>query len=207
MGDVKAEGSVYKRCSCRDDRGGKLGARCLRLRRSGGAWSPTHGRWGYLLYPVFVLILRRGEAVGLRDTDLDLESGIALIAQQITTCGRATITKKVEADAGARTLALDHTTVPVLGATTRGAPGGGWPAARRGRTPGWFSCNPAGQPWHRDTVRDRFDRLVAASGLPPIRHARPAPLRRDLPQAGGADLKDIEPRRPPWQGAASHRCS
>jgi hypothetical protein len=38
-----AEGSIYKRCSCRDERGGNLGIRCPRLSRPGGAWSPTHG--------------------------------------------------------------------------------------------------------------------------------------------------------------------
>jgi integrase len=85
-------------------------------------WSPEQaGRFldyaeahDLVLYPMFVLILRRGEAVGLRDADVDLESGTAVIAQQITTCGHATITKKVKTDAGERTLALDYTTLAVL---------------------------------------------------------------------------------------------
>jgi hypothetical protein len=56
MENVMEQGSVYKRCSRRDEHGGKLGTRCLRLRRPGGAWSPTHGRgatsWNYPSRPM-----------------------------------------------------------------------------------------------------------------------------------------------------------
>src|SRR5947209_4817715 len=44
-----AEGSVFKYCSCRETDGRKLLGRCPKLRRPGGGWSPTHGRWGYQL--------------------------------------------------------------------------------------------------------------------------------------------------------------
>ncbi len=44
-----------------------------------------------VLYPMFALILyrglRRGEAVGLRDLDVDLDTGVFIIRQQITTIG------------------------------------------------------------------------------------------------------------------------
>jgi hypothetical protein len=44
------DGSVYKRCTCNDPATGRrLGNRCPRLRRAGGAWHPTHGTWGYQL--------------------------------------------------------------------------------------------------------------------------------------------------------------
>jgi hypothetical protein len=42
------EGSVYKRCTCKDADGRRLGARCPKLRR-GGSWNPHHGSWGYQL--------------------------------------------------------------------------------------------------------------------------------------------------------------
>lgn len=41
------KGSVFKQCSCRDDHGARLGARCPRLHRPGGSWHPTHGWWSY----------------------------------------------------------------------------------------------------------------------------------------------------------------
>ncbi|MFG1802448.1 tyrosine-type recombinase/integrase [Micromonospora carbonacea] len=44
-----ADGSVFKRCACRDNDGRKLGNRCPQLRRTGGSWHPTHGRWAYQL--------------------------------------------------------------------------------------------------------------------------------------------------------------
>jgi hypothetical protein len=44
-----AEGSVFKRCACRDEQGHRLHNRCPKLRRPGGAWNPTHGWWAYQL--------------------------------------------------------------------------------------------------------------------------------------------------------------
>ena len=44
-----AEGSIFKRCTCRDETGRRFGPNCPQLHRAGGAWSPTHGRWGYQL--------------------------------------------------------------------------------------------------------------------------------------------------------------
>ncbi|MGH3657900.1 MAG: site-specific integrase, partial [Micromonosporaceae bacterium] len=43
------DGSIYKRCTCKDADGRRLGAKCPKLRRTGGAWHPTHGSWGYQL--------------------------------------------------------------------------------------------------------------------------------------------------------------
>jgi site-specific recombinase XerD len=43
-----SEGSVYKRCTCKDATGRRLGGTCPKLRRAGG-WNPHHGAWGYQL--------------------------------------------------------------------------------------------------------------------------------------------------------------
>ena len=44
------EGSVYKRCYCKDpDTGRRLGGTCPKLRRAAGTWSPNHGTWAYQL--------------------------------------------------------------------------------------------------------------------------------------------------------------
>jgi len=43
-----SEGSVYKRCTCTDGTGKRLGANCPKLRRAGG-FNPHHGVWGYQL--------------------------------------------------------------------------------------------------------------------------------------------------------------
>jgi hypothetical protein len=45
-----ADGTTFKRCSCRDPGTGKrLGAKCGKLRRPNGAWSSEHGAWYYQL--------------------------------------------------------------------------------------------------------------------------------------------------------------
>lgn len=44
-----AEGSTYKKCSCRGGDGKRLGAKCPKLRRANGAWSASHGTWYYQL--------------------------------------------------------------------------------------------------------------------------------------------------------------
>ncbi len=45
-----ADGSVYKRCGCRDPRTRKpLGNTCPKLRRSNRSWNPEHGQWAYQL--------------------------------------------------------------------------------------------------------------------------------------------------------------
>jgi hypothetical protein len=44
---TKATGNTYKQCGCRDRGGKRLGQQCPKLRRPGGTWSATHGRWYY----------------------------------------------------------------------------------------------------------------------------------------------------------------
>ncbi|MFV2179925.1 tyrosine-type recombinase/integrase [Actinomadura sp. LOL_016] len=40
-------GTTYKACGCRTLEGRLLRGKCPKLRRKGGAWSPTHGSWYY----------------------------------------------------------------------------------------------------------------------------------------------------------------
>jgi integrase len=148
-----------------------------------------------MLYPMFVLIahrgLRRGEAVGLRDADIDLDTGGAVISQQIAVLGYTPIVKKVKSDAGERTISLDAVSLAALRDYRarrdrwQKVCGPAWPNT------GLFFVQPDGQPWHPETVSERFDRLVADAGLPPIRlhdlrHGAATYLKAD-----GADMKDI----------------
>lgn len=40
-------GTIFKRCSCRDQGGRRLGNSCPKLRRKNGAWRSDHGTWAY----------------------------------------------------------------------------------------------------------------------------------------------------------------
>jgi integrase len=148
------------------------------------------------LYPLFALILhralRRGEACGLRDHDVDLGEAYLTVVQQITTVGYQPVVRKVKSDAGDRIIPLGPTTVATLTEylemRRRWQEVGGdtWPNS------GLFFVRPDGQPWHPQTVSDRFDYLIAASGLPPVRlhdlrHCAATYLRH-----GGADMKEIQ---------------
>src|SRR4051812_41083641 len=45
-----AEGSIFKRCGCRDPRTDKpYGTHCPQLRRPNRSWNPQHGQWAYQL--------------------------------------------------------------------------------------------------------------------------------------------------------------
>jgi integrase len=160
-----------------------------------------------VLYAMYVLILhralRRGEACGLRDEDVDLGTddtnpdegdGVAslTIVQQITEVGYRPIIKEVKSEAGDRVVPLGPLTVAVLRAYLvmrerwRQVCGDDWPDT------GLFFVRPDGQAWHPQTVTDRFDHLIAKSGLPPVRlhdlrHCAATYLRH-----GGADMKEVQ---------------
>lgn len=69
--DNSGEGSVFKRCSCKDPgTGRRLNAACPKLYRSGGGWHPHHGSWGYQL--------ELPQRPGLRRRQLRRTSGFAL---------------------------------------------------------------------------------------------------------------------------------
>jgi integrase len=95
-------------------------------------------------------------------------------------------------DAGDRIIPIGPTTVATLTEYLemrqrwQQVSGDTWP-----RT-GFFFVRPDGQPWHPQIVSDRFDYLVRASGLPPVRlhdlrHCAATYLRH-----GGADMKEIQ---------------
>lgn len=113
--------------------------------------------------------LRRGEALGLRWSDIDLDRGAVSVSQSVTTVGSRVVVSAPKSDRSRRRLALDADTVGVLVAHRE--------AHRRdraligskpGRTDPVFA-EPDGRPVHPDAVTQRFKTLVRRSGLPPLR--------------------------------------
>ncbi|MEU7756728.1 tyrosine-type recombinase/integrase [Micromonospora sp. NPDC049171] len=148
------------------------------------------------LYPLFVLILhrglRRGEAIGLTDTAVDLDNALISVTQQLTTHGYTPVIKKVKSESGNRVMAIDSFTHAALRAhqTRRAqwklAAGAAWPDT------GLFFVQPDGKPWHPHAVTDRFEALVHDVGLPPIRLHDLRHCAATYLKAAGADLKDIQ---------------
>ncbi|MFC0532105.1 tyrosine-type recombinase/integrase [Phytohabitans kaempferiae] len=149
-----------------------------------------------ILYPLFVLILhrglRRGEAVGLPDTNVDLDNALLRITQQLTTVGYTPVIKDVKSESGDRTVSLDSFTLAALRtyharrARWRLVSGPSWPDT------GLFFVQPNGQPWHPETVTGRFEQLVRGVGLPPIRLHDLRHCAATYLKAAGADLKDVQ---------------
>lgn len=128
---------------------------------------------GDRLYALYHLIamrgLRRGEAAGLRWTEVDLERGQATINTQLVQQGREYYEDTPKSEAGERTIALDPDTVAALRAHRRHQLeermqwGAAWTDSGRVFT------REDGVELHPETLTDKFQQLRARAGLPPIR--------------------------------------
>jgi integrase len=113
---------------------------------------------------------RRGEALALRWSDLNLDTGRAVIRRTLVPVNHELVFGEPKTDKGRRSISLDPATVAVLRshlALQRAE------ALLMGREHGdaddLVFCRPDGRPVHPESVSRRFSRLAAASGLPAIR--------------------------------------
>jgi len=147
------------------------------------------------LYALYHLIamrgLRRGEAVGLRRTDLNLDNHQLTVANQIAQHGWEPVHKKPKSDAGDREVALDTLTVEVLHehlqrqkqlATLRGF---AW------HDTGMVFTDTEGRPLHPASVTSQFKKLADAAGLPPIRLHDLRHGAASIAHAAGVDITTI----------------
>lgn len=112
--------------------------------------------------------MRRGEVVGLRWIDLDLDAARLTVRRQVTAVDNEPRWGSPKSDKGRRTIDLDDDTVAALRALEAKAR---W---RRSDQPagehlGVLFARADGTPLHPDHVTTVFDRLVAHSGLRRIR--------------------------------------
>jgi integrase len=122
-----------------------------------------------LYHLIAVTGLRRGEACGLRWSDLDLAAGTATIRWQIIQLGWATAEGPPKSDAGERVLALDAGTTAVLAAHRRRQHAERIAAGHARVDTDLVFTQPGGAPLHPARVTDQFTRLTRAAELPPIR--------------------------------------
>lgn len=125
------------------------------------------------LHPLFHFMAyrgpRRGEACGLLDAEVRLAKREVGIVNQIAAHGQTPRQKPPKSQAGNRDVILDADTAAVLTAykarraAWRLAAGTDWPDT------GLFFVRPDGRAWHPNSVSQRFRRLIARAGLPPIR--------------------------------------
>jgi integrase len=149
-----------------------------------------------MFYALFSLVavwgLRRGEACGLRDIDVDLTNNIITVTRQRVAVRYQTIEREVKTRAGERILPIDNHTSAILTDylamrdTWQQVAGDDWPAT------GLFFVKPDGTPWHPELVSERFVKLIAAAGLPPIRLHDLRHCAASYLKLAGADMKTIQ---------------
>ena len=128
---------------------------------------------GDRLYPLWLLLattgMRRGEAVGLRWTDVDLEARRAAIRQTLVAVGYEVQVSEPKTKRGRRSVALDTATVKALRDWRRQQL-----EERMTWGPAWQSTGLVftredGTTWHPMRISKLFDAHVKESGLPRIR--------------------------------------
>ena len=110
--------------------------------------------------------LRRGEALGLRWSDVDLETGRAQINQTVIAIGWNVHFGQPKTQAGRRPIALDPATVEVLRKHRRAMHAR--PASAGTGGDQLVFCGPDGAPHHPERVYQAFRRAVIRHHLPPI---------------------------------------
>ena len=147
------------------------------------------------LYALWHLIafrgLRRGEACGQPWTETNLDAGTPSPSPRSSSRTAGRIEADPKTDSGFRVVALDDDTVDVLErhreAAGRGPRGVGHAWVETGRV----FTQEDGSWLHPGKVTDLFERLVAASGLPPIRLHDLRHGAATLMLAAGIDIKIV----------------
>lgn len=139
--------------------------------------------------------LRRGEACGLRWSEVDLDHGVLFIVRNRTTAGYQIIEGPPKTAAGTRAVALDKHTVQVLREhrhrqteqrVRRIATGKAW------HDSGYVFVRSDGTPIHPGYASCRFRLLVSQVNVPPIRFHDLRHGAASLAYEAGADLKTLQ---------------
>jgi integrase len=124
-----------------------------------------HPLWRFLSHTG----LRRGEALGLRIEDLDVEAGTVIVRRQLTKSGSYEAKEGPLKAGKPRTIDLDPGTVEVLKAQLQQqlADAEGW--GKAWTESGYLFTRESGLPWHPDAVYAPFIRAAEAAAVPRIR--------------------------------------
>lgn len=125
-------------------------------------------RYGPLWHFLATTGMRRGEVLGLRWRDVDLEAGVVSVHQTLIVVDHRPEFGLPKTTSGARAVELDEDTVAVLRDQRRRQleerllMGAGW------RDHDLVFCRPTGEPYHPDRVSREFTRRVRRYDLPRI---------------------------------------
>jgi integrase len=138
--------------------------------------------------------MRRGELLGLRWVDVDLELARVAVRQTVVQAGRQVVVSEPKTSRGRRSIALDPRTVAALRAwraaqvAERLAWGGAWTDS------GLVFTREDGTPLHPEWLSDAFAWRVGRAGLPPIRLHDLRHTHASLGLAAGIPVKVMSER-------------
>ena len=150
------------------------------------------------LQPLFLLLgltgLRRGEAIGLRWSDIDLDRGQLHVEQQLSTIARRTQAGPPKSVHGRRTLPISARLHEALDCHAGGQRLERWAAGADWVDTDLVFTTTDGQALNPGRVSRHFDRLVAATSLPPIRLHDLRHTSASLGLASGESLLEVSRR-------------
>jgi integrase len=171
--------------------------------RARGMWSPTEvgrflnhvqdDRLFALLRLAVMSGMRRGELLGLRWQDLDLDRERLSVSQTVVTVGQEVLFSTPKTRSGRRVVAIDSVTVEAL-RQHRLRQSEERLALGLGRAPedGLVFCHECGSPLHPDFVSGMFKRLVGSSGVRRIRFHDCRHTWASLALAAGVHVKVVQ---------------
>jgi len=128
---------------------------------------------GHRLHPAYYLAantgMRRGEILGLRWKDVDLDARRLSVNQAVTSVAYVVQTADVKTGSGRRTIDLDNRTVGILRSWRKRQLEERLALGGTHEDHGLVFARPEGPPIHPDLFSKTFDRMAAKSGLPVIR--------------------------------------
>ena len=148
------------------------------------------------LYALFHLIafrgLRRGEACGLRWSDLDLKKGVVTIRWQIVQLGGQSAQGRPKSDAGERHVSLDRATIQELKAHRARQSAEHLAAGEERMDSGFVFTTPTGKPLFPAVVTAQFEQFAMETGLPPVRLHDLRHGAATILLAAGHDMKVVQ---------------
>jgi integrase len=182
-------------------------ARVAEWRRTGQVpgpvmvWSAAHTRAfltyaeGHDLHAYYVLVahlgLRRGEAAGLRWSDIDFRTGTISIDRQITQTNWTTQVTPTKTAAGQRTVIAPKVVLTALAKHRKRQRAWAAKAGSEWNDTGWVFTDYYGDYLQPDRFLTHFQALTKAAGLPPVRLHDLRHGAATLARAAGVDLKTV----------------
>lgn len=167
-------------------------------------WDPAQlqrfltATWNDPLGPLYLVLattgMRRGEAVGLRWDDVDLDHGSLAVRQAMISVSYRVLVDEPKSGAGVRTIALDPTTVEALRVLQQRQLQQAELLDAAWATTGLVFTREDGTAWHPEYVSKHFTGLATSAGVPVIRLHDLRHTHASLGLRGGVHLKVMQER-------------